>query len=96
MAANADRFTEMAGRHLEWIKTGQADSVLAHATPQVKAQLPAAMVQAIWKQLLTQGAAERFHIIAPSAMKTLVKVFHLQKGPDGSGYYNGNTAFRPR
>ena len=48
------------------------------------------------KQLLTQGAAERFHIIAPSAMKTLVKAFHLQKGPDGSGYYNGNTAFRPR
>ena len=55
MTANADRFTEMAGRHLEWIKTGQADSVLAHATPQVQAQLSAAMVQAIWKQLLTQA-----------------------------------------
>ena len=55
MAANADRFTEMAGRHLEWLKTGQADSVLAHATPQVNAQLSAAMVQAIWKQLLTQA-----------------------------------------
>ena len=61
MAANADRFTEMAGRHLEWLKTGQADSVLAHATPQVKAQLSAAMVQAIWKQLLTQAGQLEKH-----------------------------------
>ena len=33
-ALQADRYTDMAAKHLEWVKAGQADSLLAHADAQ--------------------------------------------------------------
>lgn len=50
----ADRYTDMAQQMLEWMKQGQADSILAHSTPQVKAAMPATTLQGLWNTVAQQ------------------------------------------
>lgn len=56
-ALQADRYTDMAAKHLEWVKAGQADSLLAHADAQLRAVLPASSIRTIWGQLTAQTGA---------------------------------------
>ena len=85
MTAQADRFTEMAQKHLEWLQAGTADSVLVHCTPQVKAQLPAAMLQAIWKQLEAQAGPlqrqEPWTMSEKGPYKVCQSVLHFERTP---------------
>ena len=61
-ALQADRYTDMAAKHLEWVKAGQADSLLAHADAQLRAVLPASSIRTIWGQLTAQtGALKNQH-----------------------------------
>ena len=53
--AHADRATDLAQHILTWLKAGQADSLLAHSSPEVKAQLTPPMIQGLWAQLLLQA-----------------------------------------
>lgn len=57
LPAWADRYTEQAEKHWKWIQAAQADSILAHATSELRAQLPAAMLQPLWSQLVNQCGA---------------------------------------
>lgn len=50
----ADNYTDMAQKHLDWIKAGQADSVLAHADTQLRTMLPAAAIQQVWPRFVSQ------------------------------------------
>lgn len=61
-ALHADRYTDMAAKHLEWVKNGQADSLLAHADAQLRAVLPPASINTIWGQLIERtGAFKKQH-----------------------------------
>lgn len=61
-ALQADRYTDMAAKHLEWVKAGQVDSLLAHADAQLRAVLPASSIRTIWGQLTAQtGALKNQH-----------------------------------
>lgn len=51
LVLHADRYTDMAAKHLEWIKNGQADSLLAHADAKLRSVLPPAAIHTIWNQL---------------------------------------------
>lgn len=53
--ARADRFTDMAQNIFNWLKTGQADSILSNSSPQIKAALAPQMIKGLWPQLLMQG-----------------------------------------
>lgn len=50
----ADKYTEMAQKHLDWIKAGQADSVLAHSDVELRTMLPAAAIQSVWPRFVAQ------------------------------------------
>lgn len=50
----ADKYTEMAQKHLDWIKAGQADSVLAHSDAELRTMLPAAAIQSVWPRFVAQ------------------------------------------
>lgn len=52
---HADRYTDLAQHIYDWLKAGQADSLLAHSSEKVKTSLPPQMVKTLWTQLLTQG-----------------------------------------
>lgn len=85
MTAQADRYTEMAQKHLEWLQAGTADSVLVHCTPQVKAQLPATMLQAIWKQLEAQAGPlqrqEPWTVSERASYKVCQSVLRFERTP---------------
>ena len=51
----ADKYTEWADRHWKWIQNEQTDSLLVHATDEVKAALPAATLAGIWQKLVQQA-----------------------------------------
>lgn len=51
---HADRYTDTAEKHLNWAISNRADSILAHATPEVKQALPADQLNSIWKMLVMQ------------------------------------------
>lgn len=52
---HADQQTDLAQKIYDWLKAGQADSILAHSSSQVKAALTPQLVQNLWPQLLMQG-----------------------------------------
>ncbi len=54
-AAHADRYTDLAQHSLDWLRTSQGDSLLAHCSPKVKAALTPAMVNQLWTQLCLQA-----------------------------------------
>lgn len=55
LTLSADRYTDLAEQHYGWLRAESADSIIAHASPEVRAQLTADMLNGIWKQLQTQA-----------------------------------------
>lgn len=51
----ADRYTDLSQSIYDWLRAGQADSILSHSSAQIKAALTPQMVQNLWPQLLMQG-----------------------------------------
>lgn len=85
----------LAPKVLQWVKHSQADSLLSHCTPQVKAQMPAATLNGLWQQLLqqtgewkeqgpwqheTKQGLDIYHVILTFARATLQ--FHVILTPD--------------
>lgn len=55
--AHADKYTDMAQKHLDWVKHEQGDSVLVHSIPAIKQVLTSTQINALWKQLNMQVGA---------------------------------------
>ncbi len=60
LPASADDRARLAEKVLLWLTTAQGDSILSHCTAEVRAQMPAATLNALWQQVQLQtGTLER-------------------------------------
>lgn len=58
--AAADNGAQLAEKALQWLTAAQGDSLLSHCTAEVRAQMPADALNAVWQQVQAQtGALER-------------------------------------
>lgn len=55
--ASADNGARLAEKALQWLTSAQGDSLLSHCTAEVRAQMPADALNAVWQQVQAQAGA---------------------------------------